>query len=165
MAPAQAELSAAVVRALDATPELTAFGAADRAARTVAARDDDLTRLNLREAFALGSGGALGILVQGAAVSAVLVLAVPAVIDGRIDPVLLAVVALLPLALFDVLASLPSSALAYQRLRGSAVRLQEVEDAPAPVRPPDHPPKEESFTTAPAVNKQLCSRGTSQSCK
>ena len=45
---------------------------------------------------------------------------------------MLAVVALLPLALFDVLSGLPSSALAYQRLRGSAVRIQEVETAPDP---------------------------------
>ena len=36
---------------------------------------------------------------------------------------MLAVVALLPLALFDVLSGLPASALAYQRLRGSAVRI------------------------------------------
>lgn len=139
MAPARADLSAAVVRALDATAELTAFGADGRAARTVAGHDDDLTRLNLREAFALGSGGALGVLVQGAAVCAALVVAVPAVIDGRIDPVLLAVVALLPLALFDVLAGLPASALAYQRLRGSALRLREVEDVPPPVPAPSRP--------------------------
>ena len=147
MAPAQAALSAAVVRALDATPELTSFGAAGRAAGTVARHDDELTRLNLREAFALGSGGALGVLVQGAAVCAALIVAVPAVIDGRIDPVLLAVVALLPLALFDVLASLPSSALAYQRLRGSAVRLQELEERPAPVQAPVRPqPVPSEFT-------------------
>jgi thiol reductant ABC exporter CydC subunit len=139
MAPARADLSAAVVRALDATAELTAFGADGRAARTVAGHDDDLTRLNLREAFALGSGGALGVLVQGAAVCAALVVAVPAVIDGRIDPVLLAVVALLPLALFDVLAGLPASALAYQRLRGSALRLREIEDVPPPVPAPSRP--------------------------
>ena len=52
---------------------------------------------------------------------------IPAVTSGRIEPVMLAVVALLPLALFDVLSGLPASALAYQRLRGSAVRIQEVE--------------------------------------
>ena len=71
-------------------------------------------------------------LVQGAAVAAALVIAVPAVTSGQIEPVMLAVVALLPLALFDVLSGLPASALAYQRLRGSAVRIQEVGDAPTP---------------------------------
>jgi ABC-type multidrug transport system fused ATPase/permease subunit len=39
------------------------------------------------------------------------------------------------LALFDVLAGLPSSALAYLRLRGSAVRLRDVEETPSPVAP------------------------------
>ena len=50
-----------------------------------------------------------------------LALGIEAVWSGRIEPVWLAVVALLPLALFDVLAGLPAAALAYQRLRGSAV--------------------------------------------
>ena len=75
-------------------------------------------------------------LVQGAAVVAPSWSRSPAVTAGRIEPVWLAVVALLPLALFDVLAGLPASALAYQRLRGSAVRIQEVETTPSPVADP-----------------------------
>ena len=139
MAPAKAEMSSAVVRALDATPEITAFGATAAATARVHRLDDGLTALSARESFALGLGGGIGILVQGAAVTAALVLAIPAVIDGRIAPVWLAVVALLPLALFDVLAGLPASALAYQRLRGSAVRIREVETAPSPVVEPAEP--------------------------
>jgi thiol reductant ABC exporter CydC subunit len=139
MAPAKAELSAAVVRALDATPEITAFGAAAAVTGRIHHLDDGLTRLSARESFALGLGGGIGIVVQGAAVTAALVLAVPAVIDGRIGPVWLAVVALLPLALFDILAGLPASALAYQRLRGSAVRIQEIEMTPSLVVEPTAP--------------------------
>jgi thiol reductant ABC exporter CydC subunit len=139
MAPAKARMSSAVVRALDATPEITAFGAAPSAAARVSGLDDELTRLNSRESFALGLGGGIGILLQGIAVTAALAVAIPAVGDGRIEPVWLAVVALLPLALFDVLSGLPASALAYQRLRGSAVRIREVEMAASPVQEPDHP--------------------------
>lgn len=139
MAPARAELSATVVRAFDATPEIAAFGSQGTATARVAAIDDGLTRLNARESFALGFGGGIGVLVQGAAVVAAIVVAVPAVTAGTIEPVWLAVVALLPLALFDVLAGLPASALAYQRLRGSAVRIQEIELTPSPVVPPAHP--------------------------
>ncbi|MHB1066105.1 MAG: thiol reductant ABC exporter subunit CydC [Candidatus Nanopelagicales bacterium] len=135
MAPARAELSAAVVEVLDATPDLTAFGASGQAAAAIRRMDDGLTRLNAREAFALGTGGGIGILVQGAAVAGSLMVAVPAVTAGRLAPVWLAVAALLPLALFDVLATLPASALAYQRLRGSAARLVDVEQAPTPVPP------------------------------
>jgi ABC-type transport system involved in cytochrome bd biosynthesis fused ATPase/permease subunit len=59
--------------------------------------------------------------------------------SGRIEPVWLAVVALLPLALFDVLSTLPGAALAYQRLRGSAQRIVEVEQAHVPVPDPIDP--------------------------
>jgi ABC-type multidrug transport system fused ATPase/permease subunit len=72
-------------------------------------------------------------------VTVALAVAVPAVVAGQLGPVWLAVVALLPLALFDILAGLPSSALAYQRLRGSATRLVEVENAPLPVQDPSQP--------------------------
>jgi len=139
MAPARAAMTAAVVRALDATPELSAFGAGTAATARVGALDDELTRLNVRESYSLGLGGGIGTLVQGAAVVASLVIAVPAVIDGRIGPVWLAVAALLPLALFDVLATLPTSALSFQRLRGSAVRLDELNEVPDPVAAPAHP--------------------------
>lgn len=139
MAPATAELSSAVVRALDATPEITAFGAGRVASARIHGLDDGLTRLSARESFSLGLGGGIGVLVQGAAVVAALAIAVPAVTEGRIEPVWLAVVALLPLALFDVLAGLPASALAYQRLRGSAVRIQEVETTASPVVEPRSP--------------------------
>jgi thiol reductant ABC exporter CydC subunit len=127
------------VRAFDATPEIAAFGTAPSVAAQVSSLDDRVTRLNGRESFSLGLGGGIGTVVQGCAVTAALVLAVPAVLDGRIEPVWLAVAALLPLALFDVLGTLPSSALAYQRIRGSALRLAEVADLPLPVTDPRHP--------------------------
>jgi thiol reductant ABC exporter CydC subunit len=139
MAPARAELTSAVVRVLDATPVITVFGAESVVTGRVTELDDSLTRLNERESVALGLGGGIGIVVQGLAVTAAIVLSVPAVTSGQIEPVWLAVIALLPLALFDVLNGLPSSALAYQRLRGSAVRIADVEAAPTPVAEPASP--------------------------
>lgn len=139
MAPARADLADTVVRALDATPEIAAFGARDQVISRVSGLDDQLTRLNIRESYSLGLGGGIGTVVQGLAVVGALILAVPAVVAGGIDPVWLAVAALLPLALFDVLAALPSSALAYQRLRGSAVRIMAIEEAPVPVEDPVEP--------------------------
>lgn len=139
MAPARAELTSAVVRSLDATAEIAAFGVTSDVTAQVRRHDDQLTRLNVRESFSLGLGGGIGTLVQGTAVVAALILVIPAVVDGSLDPVWLAVAALLPLALFDVLAGLPASALAYQRLRGSAVRLQEVQQTPSPVVEPAVP--------------------------
>lgn len=129
-APAKADLTASVVEALDATPDLAAFGAVSSSIDAVRARDDRVTALAGRESFALGLGAGASTVVQGAAVAGSLVLAVPAVVDGALAPVWLAVAALLPLALFDVLATLPASATAYQKVRSSAVRLAEVTDAP-----------------------------------
>lgn len=147
MAGARADLAGAVVRALDATGEIAASGAGASAAGRLGGLDTALTRLNLRESVSVGFGGGLGMLVQAIAVVGSIVVAVPAVTSGRIDPVWLAVVALLPLALFDVMAGLPSSAVAYQRLRGSAIRLQEVADTPSPVEAPVSPvPVPETFT-------------------
>lgn len=132
-APARGEVSAAVVQILDATPELAAFGAAGRAARRVRHLDATLTTISNRESFALGLGGGMGTVVQGAAVALSLGLGVLAVTEGRLEPVWLAVAALVPLALFDVLGGLPASALAYQRLKSSATRIVDLENTPRPV--------------------------------
>ncbi len=139
IAPAKAQVASAVVQALDATADITAFGAGRSATDRISELDDGLTRLSARESFALGLGGGVGTAVQGLAVSAALVITIPAVTSGRLAPVWLAVIALLPLALFEVLAGLPASALAYQRLRGSATRLVEVESLPTPVIEPSEP--------------------------
>ena len=139
MAPARAAVSAGVVQTLDATADISAFGAEGSVRDRLTQMDEHLTRLNIRGSFALGLGAALTVLLQGVAVALCLAIGVEAVVAGRLEPVWLAVAALLPLALFDVLAGLPSSALAYQRLRSSAVRLAAVEESPSGVASPMHP--------------------------
>lgn len=139
LAPTRGELSTSVVASLDANADLLAFGATDAAIASIGTRDVQLTAIARREAVGLGVGSGLGIAVQGLAVIACLSLAVPAVIDGRIGPAWLAVAALLPLAAYDVVMTLPASAVAYQRVRGSAQRVAAVLDAPLPVTDPTHP--------------------------
>ena len=136
LAPARGDLSESVVSSLDGAADLLAFGAVDAAVADVGRRDDELTSVAKRESAGLGLGVGLSTALQGAAVVACLVAAIPAVVDGRIAPVWLAVAALLPLAAYDVVSTLPTSALAYQRVRGSARRLNEVLDAPDPVHDP-----------------------------
>ena len=136
LAPTRGALSASVVSSLDGAADLLAFGAVDSALSDIARRDAELTAVAKRESAGLGLGVGLGTALQGAAVLACLVAAIPAVVDGRIDPVWLAVAALLPLAAYDVVSTLPTSALVYQRVRGSARRLSEVLDAPEPVHDP-----------------------------
>lgn len=139
LAATRGALSASVVASVEGSPDLLAFGATDAAIATIADRDAHLTAIARREAAGLGLGAGLGVVIQGLAVVACLVAAVPAVNDGRIGPAWLAVAALLPLAAYDVVMTLPSSAIAYQRVRASAVRVAEVLDSPLPVTDPSEP--------------------------
>jgi thiol reductant ABC exporter CydC subunit len=128
-----------VVSSLDGAADLLAFGAVDAALADIDRRDAELTAVARRESAGLGLGVGLSTALQGLAVVACLVAAIPAVVDGRIGPAWLAVAALLPLAVYDVVAMLPSSALAYQRVRGSAERINEVLATPDPVHDPGDP--------------------------
>ena len=139
LAPTRGALSASVVSSLDGAADLLAFGAVDAALADIDRRDTELTAVAKRESAGLGLGVGLSTALQGAAVVACLVAAIPAVVDGRIGPAWLAVAALLPLAAYDIVAMLPTSALAYQRVRGSALRISEVLDAPEPVHDPSQP--------------------------
>lgn len=136
MAPARGDLSSAVVGMLSAQRELVAFGAVARSLDAVAERDSTLTRLAGRESASLGAGAGLGIAVQGAAVIGSLLVAIPAVADGRLAPVWLAVLALLPLAAYDVVMTLPSAAITRERVRASQQRLDEILASPRPVSDP-----------------------------
>jgi len=139
LAPSQAAMRDVVVSTLDAQADLLAFGAVPAALATVQSRDSLLTRIAKRESGSLGIAGGIGIVVQGIAVVASLSLAIPAVTSGDLPPVWLAVVVFLPLALFDVLNSLPTSAVAYQSIRGSAQRVVDLDDVPLPVHEPQQP--------------------------
>lgn len=133
LAPKRAAMQNVVVNSLDAHADLLAFGATKTALETVRQRDAALTRIAQREARSLGLAGGIGLLIQGAAVVLTLWVSIPAVSAGNVPPVWLAVAAFLPLALFDILNTLPTSATAYQTIRGSASRLMELNDLPNPV--------------------------------
>lgn len=135
-AQAKGELSAQVRELLRGAPDLVACGAAPQALVRTAATDQELTDLARRTAWTSGLGAGLGVLLAGAAVIGTLVAALPAVADGRLAGVNLAVVVLLPLAAYESVAGLPAAALALVRVRASAERLFEVVDAADPVTEP-----------------------------
>ena len=151
MAPTRAALAAAVVDGLGATGDILANGAVGGVASSVRRVDDGLTALARRSAIALGFGGSVTTVLQGAAVVGALVLAIPSVASGRLAPVWLAVIALVPLALLEVTGGLPGAALAMERVRGSARRLAAVEDQPDPVHASAHPQPVPEGPTAIAV--------------
>ncbi|TDD59748.1 thiol reductant ABC exporter subunit CydC, partial [Actinomadura darangshiensis] len=131
------ELTSHVVDTLQGAPELIAYGAAPEQLAKAAQLDREFTRATARSATTAGAGAALSALAGGLAVWGSLMVGVPAVRSGALDGVLLAVVVLLPLAAFEVVAGLPLAAQYMERVRRSATRIFAVLDSPPPVRDPD----------------------------
>jgi len=157
VAPARGALTQTLVAILDAAPILAAFGAGRSAQHAVRQRDDQLTAAETKEAGALGVGAAVGLFLQGLAVTGAMALAIPKVIDGELAPVWLAVIALLPLALFDVINTVPAAAIARERVRGSATRIEEIAEATEPTGSSEEP----VHTTAAEGFSSLRLRGVS----
>ena len=135
----RAELTSHVVDTLQGAPELIAYGAAPAQLAEAARLDRGFTRASARSSTTAGVGAAISVLAGGLAVWGSLAAGVPAVRSGVLDGVLLAVVVLLPLAAFEVVAGLPLAAQYMERVRRSAARVFAVLDSPEPVRDPDVP--------------------------
>ena len=76
-----------------------------------------------RAAWATGVGSGVAMLAAGASVWGSAVVAPPAVHDGRLAGVMVAVIVLLPLAAFEALVPLPQAAVLLTRVRSAARRL------------------------------------------
>ncbi|WP_413115718.1 thiol reductant ABC exporter subunit CydD [Streptomyces sp. CY1] len=160
LAPARGALSTQVVDLLAGTAELTVAGALPRRLEAVRRADGVLTRIARRAAAAAGTGAGLSALVCGLTVAAAAWVGVPAVADGRIHGVWLAVVVLTPLAAFEAVAGLPLAVQHRQRVRRAAERVYEVLDEPLPVREPEEAGREEArCEEAPGVPYPLVLRG------
>lgn len=155
LAPARAALATRVADLLGSTAELTVAGALPARQARLRTADRLLTRIASRAAAATALGGGLSALVCGLTVVAAAAVAVPAVHDGRLSGVALAVVVLTPLAAFEAVTGLPLAVQYRQRVARSAERVFEVLDAPVPVREP------ESSAEEPAAPFPLEVRGLS----
>ena len=139
VAPARGALSTAVHDTLAGTAELTAFGRIGDALQSVAEADESVRRAEARSSLGSGLGAAVAAVAGGASMWAGLALGVPAVRDGALSGVALAVVVLTPLAVFELVSSLAPAAQLLPRVRAAAARVLEVLDAPVPVDEPDDP--------------------------
>jgi thiol reductant ABC exporter CydC subunit len=133
------ELTAAVVDLLQGGAELTVFGALDEQVARTAAIDARLTEVVAASARTAGVGQASATLLSGLAMWGALVVGVAAVRSGAMDSLLLAVVALVPLAAFEFLTDLPTATQALSRVRRAAARTFAIIDAKAPVTDPIAP--------------------------
>jgi thiol reductant ABC exporter CydC subunit len=133
------DLAAATTELLDGAAELAAFGADKRALAAVQRAGARVAAVSTRTGYARGAGAAVSALAAGAAVCGVLAVAVPEVRAGSLAGVLLAVVALTPLAAHEVVAGLTPAAQEIPRLRAAAARVADVLRRPAPVAEPSDP--------------------------
>ncbi|MFE3902625.1 thiol reductant ABC exporter subunit CydD [Streptomyces sp. NPDC059153] len=139
LAPARADLATRITDLLGGTAELTVAGALPARSERTREADGVLTRIAARAATATALGGGLIALIGGLTVVATALVALPAVYDGRLAGVELAVVVLTPLAAFEAVTGLPLAVQYRQRVKRSAERVYEVLDAPLPVHEPGSP--------------------------
>ncbi len=136
---ARGQLSASVVELLSGAQELTVHGTIGVALDRACAADAELGRLASSSARTAGVGQGLASALSGVAMWGSLVLGVGAVADGRTHGVLLAGLALVPLAAFELIGPLPAATQSLQGVRRSSARLSELRDREAPVAEPERP--------------------------
>ncbi|WP_083255230.1 thiol reductant ABC exporter subunit CydD [Amycolatopsis orientalis] len=123
LATGRRSVSAQVLSLFEAAAELIAFGVDKERRRRIATTDAALTAEARRQAFGAGAADALIILATGVATVVSAGFALTAVAAGALDPVLAPVVALVPLALAEVLSLLPPAAQHWDTLRQARLRL------------------------------------------
>lgn len=123
VAPLRAAVNASIHELVTNLDVLIAFGGLDAARERVRDASARLTSAVRVRATGLGlTAGAVSLLAGSATVLA-LVAGIPALEAGRLDGPALAVVALVPLAVFEVFGTLPLAFGAWRRVRASAERI------------------------------------------
>ncbi len=139
LAPARGALAETALETLRGAPELMALGAAPRALDTVRAADARLAAAERRSALGAGTGTLVAGIASGVAVWLSLAAGIAAVRAGSLDGVALAVVALTPIAVHEVVTPLAPAARLLPGLAASAGRVIELLARPEPVREPASP--------------------------
>jgi|NGEPerStandDraft_6_1074524.scaffolds.fasta_scaffold11761_3 thiol reductant ABC exporter CydC subunit len=132
------ELAASVVDLIEGASELAVYGATEAQLARISNDDRELTAVATSSAATAGIGLGLTTLLSGLAAWGILLVGVPAVHSGRLGGVWLAVVALIPLAAFELVSGLPAATQTLQRARRTAARLFAIIDAPDPVPVASH---------------------------
>lgn len=129
-----------VTEMLDELAELTVLDAMGSRLAELARLESDNRRVTAGTARAAGIAAGLAVAAMGAAVWLAARVGVPAVVSADLDPVLLAVIVLTPLALTDTVQAVGTAASTLRRSSAAVARLFGVLDAPAvTAAPPEHP--------------------------
>ncbi|GAB3130027.1 thiol reductant ABC exporter subunit CydC [Glaciibacter psychrotolerans] len=139
IAPLRGALTNEVLEVVENLDVLVAFGALETRLSGLADADDRLRRASARRAFGVGIQAALMSLFAGAATVAALVVGIPLLGGGAegsgINGPALAVIVLVPLAVFEVFAAIPAALGVWRQVRSSATRVAEAvpETVPAEI--------------------------------
>ena len=139
IAGARGELAAATLEVLTGAPELLVAGATEARLADLAAIDRRLEAAETRTAAGSGLGSLLSGLATGVAVWLGLVAGIAALRAGTVEGVTLAVVALTPIAIHEVVADLVPASQHLPGLAAMAGRLLDVTSRPDPVADPAVP--------------------------
>ncbi|AWB86623.1 thiol reductant ABC exporter subunit CydC [Mycetocola zhujimingii] len=133
LAPRRAALVDAILDYLGSLDVLIAYGAEAEGRRKVEAADSALTRALTARSAGVGIAAAALSLCAGLAVAWSLVAGIPGLSaeDGLTGPAL-AVIVLVPLAVFEIVASVPLAASAWRQVRASAERIARLAPTDAP---------------------------------
>lgn len=127
LADVRASVSQGVVAIADNSSEILMSSVQTSVLNSLRRRDQVVNGELRKQAWSMGFGTGIGVALQGSAVVAALILGIPAVTDGRLSPIMLAVVAFLPLALFEILSQLPATAVAWKNMAVVAHRIDDLE--------------------------------------
>ena len=139
-AAARGDVLARTVEIIDGAPDLLVCGAAAAYRQRLDTADTRLGALLRRAALARGLGSGLAVLAIGATAVAGTAVGIAALRDGTLPGPALAVLALTPLALADVVAGLPDAAVRLLTAVPAAHRLAELATTQAPVTEPASSP-------------------------
>jgi thiol reductant ABC exporter CydC subunit len=131
------DLADATVDLLDGLDTYRAYDALPERLAAIAETERRLARADRRSAAVQALSETLAALVVGAVVWSLLALGAYRVHTGGLSPVLLAVVALTPIAVFEVVGQAPEAVRRLDTARAGLDRVFGVLDAPTPVREPD----------------------------
>ena len=146
IAPLRAQLADAVLEYVTRWEALRAFGADVERRQRVVALDSALRRAQTKQSAASGSVAALFTLGAGLTLLTVLTVVEPALTRGDITGPVLALLVLVPLAVFELVAALPAALSAWWRVRASADRIATIVPT---ATPPELPSVPEQTATLP----------------
>lgn len=136
IAPLRGELDDRILDVLSRLDVLVAFDAVPAELDRVRVLDDRLRAAERRAALGAGVAASVGVLASGAASLIALLTGVPSVLDGGLDGPGLALIVLVPMAVFEVCAVVPVAAAAWRGVRVGAGRIADAVPSTVPVEIP-----------------------------